>query len=66
MVAQVQTVPPLLGKAFLPARQAISKISFFQGAAAKLPFGKPQNHVLKLEDHIDFAPRGVGIQVRVF
>ena len=66
MVAQVQAVPTLLGKAFLPARQAIGKISLFQGATAKLPFGKPQNHVLKLEDHIDFAPRGVGIQVRVF
>ena len=66
MVAQVQTVPTPLGKAFLPTREAISKISLFQGAAAKLSFGKPQNHVLKLEDHIDFMPCGIRIQVRVF
>ena len=66
MVAQVQTVPTPLSKAFLPTCQAISKISLFQGATTKLSFGKPQNDVLKLEDHIDFAPRGIGIQVRVF
>ena len=66
MVAQVQTVPTPLDKAFLPTREAISKISLFQGAAAKLSFGKPQNHVLKLEDHIDFMPCGIRIQVRVF